>query len=142
MKRRPLTLDYGRLGSKKRDPEQRLIRNISAAAQAGDNLWLASDEGKTIERLSWNGRSFADAVSFDLADYFALPRGSAEVDVEALSIAGRHLWIAVRTATYARSHGSGVTRTTPPTPPVRPIRWSAWQRSGCVAAAISSVASR
>ncbi len=94
MKRRPLTLDYGRLGSKRRDPDQRLIRNISAAAQAGDNLWLASDEGKTIERLSWNGRRFADAVSFDLADYFALPRGSAEVDVEALSIAGRHLWIA------------------------------------------------
>ena len=94
MKKRRLKLDYEPLVLKKRDPDQRLIRNISAAAQSGDNLLLASDEDKTIERQSWNGHCFADAVSFDLADFFAPPKGSAEVDVEALSIAGRHLWIA------------------------------------------------
>jgi len=89
-----LRLDYGSLGSKASDPAQRLIKNISTVAQAGLHLWLASDEGSTIERLRWNGRHFAEAASFDLADYFALPDGKSEIDVEAISIDGRHLWIA------------------------------------------------
>jgi hypothetical protein len=87
-------LDYGSLGSQAADPAQRLIRNISTVAQSGSHLWLASDEGSTIERLSWNGRAFADAASLDLADHFSLPDGRSEIDVEAISIDGRHLWIA------------------------------------------------
>jgi len=87
-------LRYGSLGSRAADPAQRLIRNISTIAQSGLHLWLASDEGSTVERLSWNGRAFTGLESFDLADYFSLPDGKSEIDVEAISIDGHHLWIA------------------------------------------------
>jgi len=87
-------LDYGSLGSQVTDPAQRLIKNISTVAQGGSHLWLASDEGATIERLSWDGRRFAKAASFDLADYFSMPKGKPEIDVEAIAIDGNDLWVA------------------------------------------------
>jgi hypothetical protein len=87
-------LDYGSLGSARSDPKQHLLNNISAVVQAGEHLWLASDEGCTVERLSWDGRGYAKPVSYDLSAYFALPKGGVEIDVEALSIDRDRLWIA------------------------------------------------
>src|SRR5262245_57452409 len=94
MKPSTIWLDFGPLGSTRADPEQHLLKNISAVVQAGSHLWLASDEGHTVERLSWNGRSFAKALSYDLSDYFAMPKGSAEIDIEALAIDRDRLWVA------------------------------------------------
>jgi hypothetical protein len=94
MKTRRLKLDCGPLGSTKTDRARALICNTSASTQAGYHLELALDEGRTIERLSWTGCRFGTAESFDLAKYFDLPKGSPEIDIDALHIAGRDLWIA------------------------------------------------
>jgi hypothetical protein len=87
-------LAYGALGAKATDPKQPLINNISAVVQIGANLWLASDEGETIERLSWSAESFTDGASFKLDRYFPLSDKPKEIDVEALAISGTDLWIA------------------------------------------------
>ncbi|MGH6880667.1 MAG: DUF3616 domain-containing protein, partial [Hypericibacter sp.] len=94
MKPSSVRLDYGPLGSVKAGRQQHLLNNISTVAQAGEHLWLASDEGCTVERLSWDGRGYARAVSYDLSAYFSLPKGGPEIDVEALSIDRDRLWIA------------------------------------------------
>jgi hypothetical protein len=94
MKPSSIWLDYGPLASAKADPQQHLLKNISTVAQSGSCLWLASDEGHTIERLSWNGRRFAKPKSYDLSTYFTLPKGSAEIDIEALAIDRDRLWVA------------------------------------------------
>ena len=82
-----------------------MLNNISAVAQLGSHLWLASDEGDTIERLSWNGTAFSDAASFRLDRYFALPPKPKEVDVEAVAIAGNELWIAGSHSMIRKSAG-------------------------------------
>jgi hypothetical protein len=88
----PTLLDYSALP--RGECRRKLLGNISAVAQSGPVLWLASDEGQTLERLRWRGGRFTDALSFDLAKYFPLPRGAREIDVESLSIDGDDLWIA------------------------------------------------
>src|SRR5262249_4806610 len=86
------TLDYGALPAG--DARRKLVGNISAVVQAGSALWLASDEGRSIERLTWRGNRFTDAVSHELDQYFALPDGRPEIDVESLAVDNHALWIA------------------------------------------------
>ncbi len=88
-----LFLDYGPLGSAASDTDQDLIRNLSAAAGIGKVLWTASDETSSIERLVWTGTGYGDARSYRLDDYFPLPAGKHEVDVEGLVLDGRKLWL-------------------------------------------------
>lgn len=88
-----LTLDYGKLGSAALDEDQELIRNLSAAVGTGRALWTVSDETSTIERLIWTGSGYGEAESFRLDDYFPLPKGKHEVDVEGLALDGRKLWL-------------------------------------------------
>ena len=94
MKLSTVPLDYGSLGAAAAHRQQHLINNISTVAQAGAHLWLASDEGCSVERLSWDGRRYGKAVSYDLSLYFPLPKGDKEIDIEALSIDRDRLWIA------------------------------------------------
>lgn len=98
MRKSTITLDYGALGSRESDDEQKRLNNLSAVVQAGDHLWLASDEDSTIQRLSWAKDRYASARSFDLRDLFDLPQSSRdkkyEIDIEGLSVDGRRLWIA------------------------------------------------
>jgi hypothetical protein len=94
MKLSTVPLDYGSLGAAAAHRQQHLITNISTVAQAGAHLWLASDEGCSVERLSWDGRRYGKAVSYDLSFYFPLPKGDKEIDIEALSIDRDRLWIA------------------------------------------------
>src|SRR5262245_49382954 len=71
------------------------IDNLSTAAWDGANLWTASDETGTVERLSRIGASFGDAKSYPLSDYFSdLPAGK-EYDIEALAFdaAREALWL-------------------------------------------------
>lgn len=115
MKPSSIWLDYGSIGSAKSDPEQYLLNNLSTVVQAGTNLWLASDEGCTIERLVWDGRRFAKAVSYDLSRYFSLPKQGTEIDVEALAIDRNRLWVAgshsfVRQAPAVGNDGKGHSR--------------------------------
>jgi len=78
------------------DPEDEPLHGqLSAAVQVGRDLWLASDESATVERLSPVKRGVYGAHrSFSLGDLLELPGGAdAEVDVEGLDHDGGYLWL-------------------------------------------------
>ena len=67
---------------------------LSSVVQVGRDLWLGSDEGATLERLSpTKRRIYGHHRSFDLADYIDLPDPTEEVDVEGLAYAAGYLWL-------------------------------------------------
>lgn len=70
--------------------------DLSAITRVGDELWLASDEHATVERLSLGlGGAYDRHVRFPLADALDLPGDDDdEIDVEGLDFEGGHLWIA------------------------------------------------
>src|SRR5690242_10664147 len=89
-----IRLDYGRLGARSEDEKQKLIKNISAVVQAGRHLWTASDEGRTVECLTWTGKGFGEPRSFALKSYFKLPKTDfKEIDLEGLAISAGRLWV-------------------------------------------------
>lgn len=83
------------------DPAQRgqdepVRADLSVAIRTGDDLWVASDETTSIERLSIVGpHQLGRHARFRLADYLDLPEGEdTEVDIEGLAFDGDYLWIA------------------------------------------------
>jgi hypothetical protein len=67
---------------------------LSSVVQVGKDLWLGSDEGATIERLSpTKRRAYGHRRSFELADYIDLPDPTEEVDIEGLAYAAGYLWL-------------------------------------------------
>ncbi|MBA3258734.1 MAG: DUF3616 domain-containing protein [Gemmatimonadales bacterium] len=69
--------------------------NLSAALQVEHDLWVSSDEGTGVERLSPVGPAeFGRHASFDLCALLDLPGGSdEEIDVEGLAYADGYLWV-------------------------------------------------
>ena len=71
-----------------------LPHNLSAVEQTGENLWLGSDEGTTIERLTrqadfaWGGHE-----SIDLSMLLTLPAPDQELDIEGIAFDGTYLWV-------------------------------------------------
>ena len=91
-KRLAVTLDFAGRG---RD-DAAVSRDLSCVAQVGGNLWLGSDEGVSVERLTWDAKHkcFGAHAAFDLTKYFTLPAGKdEEIDVEGLFVAPPYLWI-------------------------------------------------
>jgi hypothetical protein len=71
-----------------------LPRNLSAVEQTGDNLWLGSDEGTTVERLTRKAEhAFGAHESIDLAPLLTLPAAGQELDIEGLAFDGAYLWL-------------------------------------------------
>ncbi len=72
-----------------------LARDLSAAASIGRCIFVASDEGATIERLvTSDGRTYTEHTDTPIADFLDLPDGAdGEMDVEGLAIDGGYLWI-------------------------------------------------
>lgn len=68
---------------------------LSGLRQIGRDLWLASDEANTVERLSpQDDGTFGDHASLRLADCVALPADEEEeIDIEGLDFDGRNLWV-------------------------------------------------
>jgi len=92
-----ITLDYQ---GAPLDPEGKLLRNLSAVAVAGDYLWTASDEGRTVECLKRDGKGYRFSDQIKLDDRFEdLPKkhdpgeGLPEADIESLAIHDGYLWI-------------------------------------------------
>ncbi|MBA2458280.1 MAG: DUF3616 domain-containing protein [Gemmatimonadales bacterium] len=83
-------LDFERGGD---SPER--SGNLSAALQVENDLWVGSDEGTSVERLSPVGpREFGRHTTFDLCGPLDLPGGSdEEIDVEGLAYADGYLWV-------------------------------------------------
>jgi uncharacterized protein DUF3616 len=69
-------------------------RQLSAVTITPDgNLWVASDEGQTIERLSPIGPGgFAQHRSLPIGDFIELFAPDGEVDLEGLDYDGGYLW--------------------------------------------------
>jgi hypothetical protein len=82
----------------------KLLGNLSAATLIGEDLWVASDELTSIERLTLGGGDvFGGHRSFQLSDLLRLPAagqqksdGKApdqEIDIEGLDFESGYLWL-------------------------------------------------
>ena len=87
-----VTLDFKDLPKKKRRTR---LSDISAIVQCGADLWTASDETTSIERLAPIGqRVYGDCESFRLSQFVKLPASEdEEVDIEGLGVEDHYLWI-------------------------------------------------
>ena len=70
-------------------------KDISALAVAGRTLFCASDETADIERLVFDPDTgdFGQHQKIVLADYFNLPAGTDEMDIEGLAVDQDRLWV-------------------------------------------------
>lgn len=78
------------------DEESRIRDDLSAVVQTGENLWLGTDEGVSLERLSATaGGAYGNHKRFDLRRFLDLPVDdeNEEVDVEGLDVSGNYLWL-------------------------------------------------
>lgn len=83
-----------------------ILSDLSAVELVGTDLWLASDESLTLERLSWAGIKdgmslFGHHAQFQLSDFLKLPKPPElfddkieEADIEGLAYADGYLWLA------------------------------------------------
>lgn len=67
---------------------------LSAAVEIGRDLWLAADEGASVERLSPLAEGYGAHASFRLADYLNLSKAAdEEIDIEGLDYDDGYLWL-------------------------------------------------
>jgi len=121
-----LVLDYGAIAAKMTDDrpakegakDKSRIANISAIAPVDNDLWTASDEGASIERLTRGTARFSRAENFDLVKLFpafkaanekisgregAAKRPEADLEGLAWDEDSRRLWLV---GSHCRSRGS------------------------------------
>lgn len=69
--------------------------DLSVAIRTGDDLWVASDETTSLERLTIVGpHHLARHTRFALGDFVDLPEDDdAEVDIEGLGFDGDYIWV-------------------------------------------------
>src|SRR5215203_4348603 len=80
------------------NPPEKLTNSLSAAVFVGDDLWVASDETTSVERLSTDdGLTFQHHKSFSLDGVINLPAKGPEfdqeIDIEGLDFHDSHLWL-------------------------------------------------
>jgi len=78
------------------DDDEKIRDDLSAVVQTGENLWLGTDEGVSLERLSANDDgAYGNHRRFDLRKFVDLPKDDdqEEVDVEGLDVSGNYLWL-------------------------------------------------
>ncbi|MEM9674199.1 MAG: DUF3616 domain-containing protein [Bacteroidota bacterium] len=73
---------------------QKIRDELSSVVRTGDYLWLAFDEGHSLERLKRVGDIYEEHQSFSLTKYLDLPAGENEMDIEGLAYDGTFMWIA------------------------------------------------
>jgi hypothetical protein len=84
-------LDFTGIGA---DIAGKVLGNLSAAAVAGEYLWTASDELRSLQCFERVGDRFVlkQSVNLDDAIKQAIPRPPKELDLESLDFDGKHLW--------------------------------------------------
>ena len=82
------------------DETDKVGKDISAVALAGDTLFCACDEGAAIETLERHGDGFAHHRRTPLTDIFGDAGIDGEVDLEGMAIADGYLWL---TGSHART---------------------------------------
>jgi hypothetical protein len=78
--------------------QKKVTESLSTALFVGDQLWVASDELTSVERLTTDdGLTFGNQKSFPLGEFINLPAVGTdfdqEVDVEGMDFDGLYLWI-------------------------------------------------
>lgn len=73
--------------------EKKIREELSSVVRTGDYLWLAFDEGHSLERLKKVKDRYQEHQTFSLTQYIALPDGEDEVDIEGLAFDGKYMWI-------------------------------------------------
>ena len=78
--------------------QEQIPDSLSGVVAVGDDLWLASDEVTTVERLSTaDGVTFGTHKSFALKDLIELPAQGTdfdqEIDIEGLDYEDSYLWL-------------------------------------------------
>lgn len=74
------------------DNLEALRTEISSCLVTGRNLWLSYDEDAGIERLTKSDSGYDSHHHYELTEFFDLPAGQDEVDMEALAYAEPYLW--------------------------------------------------
>jgi hypothetical protein len=71
------------------------VRNgLSSLVKVGDYLFLAGDEGASLERLRKTDDGYGEHHCFHLADYIPLAGdGPSEIDIEGIDFENHYMWI-------------------------------------------------
>lgn len=77
------------------DGEDALRGQLSAVVQTGGNLWVASDESNSVDRLSETAPGvYGEHRVFPLSNYLELPGPKdEEIDIEGLDATDEYLWL-------------------------------------------------
>ncbi len=76
------------------DKDTKIHSELSSVVRTGDYLWLAFDEGTSLERLKKTKEGYREHTSFSLDEYIHLPGGSEEeIDIEGLAYCDHYLWL-------------------------------------------------
>jgi hypothetical protein len=76
------------------DGEEPIAHDISAAARAGDTLFIGADECAYVEVLDLVSKDeFGNHRRICLSQFFDLPGGAEEMDIEGLALHGKWLWV-------------------------------------------------
>lgn len=74
--------------------DQKIRDELSSVVRTGEYLWLAFDEGHSLERLKRVKDTYQEHQTFTLTKYLDLPAGKDEIDIEGLAYDGNYLWVA------------------------------------------------
>jgi hypothetical protein len=67
---------------------------LSSLVKVGDYIWLACDEGTSLERLKKTEHGYAGHTVFKLSDYISLAADDlSEIDIEGIDFENHYLWI-------------------------------------------------
>lgn len=77
---------------------KKLPEDLSAVVRVGEDLWIASDEETSVEKLSLQSDgSFGNHTTYSLEQFFSLPvattEDDCEVDIEGLDVHQGYLWL-------------------------------------------------
>ena len=72
--------------------DKEAVRNLSAAAIVDNSLFLASDEGAFVERLTFEAGAWKKHVRIALGELLDLKDSDSEADLEGLAVSDGWLW--------------------------------------------------
>jgi hypothetical protein len=93
MKPTQITLKFD--GSTKDHGDRKPVRDgLSSVVKVGDYIWLACDEGVSLERLKKTKDGYQEHTLFKLSDYISLSEEEiSEIDIEGIDFENHYLWI-------------------------------------------------
>lgn len=66
---------------------------LSSVVKVGEYIFLACDEGTSLERLKKTEAGYQEHTLFNIADYIPLSKDHTEIDIEGIDFENHYLWI-------------------------------------------------